>query len=307
MNVNEESEIQEVVRLLTEQPIIDYSKVKDIYEVAKKLRARLRLAYTKIKWGLHKCDMATCERMVEQKLQDYKNFPNKKRVHIPFHVSPVPPSKNGFTGEKAKAVYEILDSLTHKPKPNSNKMRHNSVDPYLNQIQQNCDGAYTTNNNTDLNSNINLSNNSIYLNSYNNVNFNNTNTNLDTNNVNISNLNLNIDNNNISNFNPNSRNISYNNYYYDPWNLNTTNLRSTASPSRRRKADWDDANLKQKVQKSSPCKENFNSVLSSPSYNKQKEPIQCPGTPPNQIISINETKTPDTAFSLSEYLNMSPM
>ncbi|CAJ0895464.1 7677_t:CDS:2, partial [Entrophospora sp. SA101] len=282
----------------------------------------------------------------------------------------------------AKAVYEILDSLTHKPKPNSNsrannnndndnndddvyddktrnsyyikrkknkksllnsydftsanniiyintplsistplstrtfiststplsaKMRHNSVDPYLNQIQQNCDGAYTTNNNTDLNSNINLSNNSIYLNSYNNVNFNNTNTNLDTNNVNISNLNLNIENNNISNFNPNSRNISYNNNYYDPWNLNTTNLRSTASPSRRRKADWDDANLKQKVQKSSPCKENFNSVLSSPSYNKQKEPIQCPGTPPNQIISINETKTPDTAFSLSEYLNMSPM
>lgn len=68
--------------------------------------------------------------MVEQKLQDYKNFPNKKRVHLPFHVSPVPPPKNGFTGEKAKAVYEILDSLTHKPKPNANSRGDGGDDVY---------------------------------------------------------------------------------------------------------------------------------------------------------------------------------
>ena len=37
MNVDEEKELQEIVKLLTEKPIIDYSKVKDIYEVKKKI------------------------------------------------------------------------------------------------------------------------------------------------------------------------------------------------------------------------------------------------------------------------------
>ncbi|CAJ0746608.1 22690_t:CDS:2, partial [Entrophospora sp. SA101] len=104
-------ELQEIVKLLTEKPIIDHSKVKDIYEVAKKLRIGLQFAYFKVKWGLQKCDISTCERMVKQKLEDYKNYPNKQRIHLPFNVSPVPPSKNRFTDEKAKAVFEILDSL----------------------------------------------------------------------------------------------------------------------------------------------------------------------------------------------------
>nr|CAG8629828.1 14154_t:CDS:2 [Entrophospora candida] len=104
-------ELQEIVKLLTEKPIIDHSKVKDIYEVAKKLRIGLQFAYFKVKWGLQKCDISMCERMVKQKLEDYKNYPNKQRTHLPFNVSPVPPSKNRFTDEKAKAVFEILDSL----------------------------------------------------------------------------------------------------------------------------------------------------------------------------------------------------
>ncbi|CAJ0832811.1 16933_t:CDS:2 [Entrophospora sp. SA101] len=111
MNVNKAKELQEIVKLLTEKPIIDHSKVKDIYEVAKKLRIGLQFAYFKVKWGLQKCDISTCERMVKQKLEDYKNYPNKQRIHLPFNVSPVPPSKNRFTDEKAKAVFEILDSL----------------------------------------------------------------------------------------------------------------------------------------------------------------------------------------------------
>ncbi|CAJ0838224.1 9030_t:CDS:2, partial [Entrophospora sp. SA101] len=126
-NKEQAKELQEIVKLLTEKPIIDYSKVKDIYEVkinlfyiltfppefevAKKLRIGLQFAYFKVKWGLQKCDISTCERMVKQKLEDYKNYPNKQRTHLPFNVSPVPPSKNRFTDEKAKAVFEILDSL----------------------------------------------------------------------------------------------------------------------------------------------------------------------------------------------------
>ncbi|CAJ0636778.1 6622_t:CDS:2 [Entrophospora sp. SA101] len=111
MNVDEAKELQEIVKLLTEKPIIDHSKVKDIYEIAKKLRTGLQFAHFKVKWGLQNCDISTCERMIEQKLEDYKKYPNKKRIHLPCYVSPVPPSKNKFPDEKAKAVFKILDSL----------------------------------------------------------------------------------------------------------------------------------------------------------------------------------------------------
>ncbi|CAJ0639138.1 10757_t:CDS:2 [Entrophospora sp. SA101] len=299
MNVDETKELQEIVKLLTEKPIIDHSKVKDIYEIAKKLRTGLQFAYFKVKWGLQKCDISTCERMIEQKLEDYKNYPNKERIHLPFHVSPIPPSKNGFTDEKAKAVFEILDSLVKRPKSSSsdindstdninhyNNKRINTRKRHLN----NNDRISSTTESASLSSfdassleqtlppffpiEVNPNSIELYLNSlernygaYGSDRFNNNNNN---NHHHINNYIIN-----------NDRHRQHHYYRSNNNNHHSWTLMNYGSPTIK------------------------NSSLSS--SHRRKDLIECPGTPPNQIRSINDMKTPDTAFSLSEYLNMSPM
>src|SRR6185369_8253668 len=88
------------------------------------------------------------------------------------------------------------------------------------------------------------------------------------NNDNIGNFDPNRNDDIFINSNSNNKNINYNYYhdsYYDLWDI--VSLRSTISPSYIRKADWNGLNPKQKVL------------------------AQCPGTPSDQIISVNEMKT----------------
>jgi len=111
--------------------------------------------------------------------------------------------------------------------------------------------------------------------------------------------------------NRNSNNIQH---YHHPWALTNygspTTINSSSLP-RKRKMDWEDPNSpnKQMFQKTmiNPWKENINISSLSSSSSLSRSSDECPRTPPNQIRSINDIKTPDTAFSLSEYLNMSPM
>ncbi|CAH1768499.1 9516_t:CDS:2, partial [Entrophospora sp. SA101] len=108
-----------------------------------------------------------------------------------------------------------------------------------------------------------------------------------------------------------------NNNNHHSWTLmnygSPTIKNSSLSSSCRRKVDCgEDSNRaikNQKIQKTTvgPWKENIDAFSSFSSSLSSKDLIECPGTPPNQIRSINDMKTPDTAFSLSEYLNMSPM
>ncbi|CAJ0874625.1 15249_t:CDS:2 [Entrophospora sp. SA101] len=281
MNVDETKELQEIVKLLTEKPIIDHSKVKDIYEIAKKLRTGLQFAYFKVKWGLQKCDISTCERMIEQKLEDYKNYPNKERIHLPFHVSPIPPSKNGFTDEKAKAVFEILDSLVKRPKSSSSDI-NDSTDNinHYNNKRINTRKRHLNNNDR-----ISSTTESASLSSFDASSLEQTLPPFFPIEVNPNSIELYL----------NSLERNYgaygNNNNHHSWTLmnygSPTIKNSSLSSSHRRKVDWgEDSNRAIKNQKI------------------QKTTV---GTPPNQIRSINDMKTPDTAFSLSEYLNMSPM